>query len=157
MLAEAGEAFARTGGTKAEALHYLGSSHEVYPNKPENDPTFLYADCPYPVLSLYQGLAYMDFNQPKEAYHAFSQVEKLPATIIVPERIRLEIINHKAKAAIALGDLDLSTASITTGVNGAKTLGSQKRYSEAREAYQQMVVKWPKEQVVKDIAGLFQA
>ena len=76
---------------------------------------------------------------------------------IVTERIRLEIISRKAKAAIALGDLDLSTASMTTGINGAKALGSQKRYSEAQEAYQQMVVKWPKEQVVKDIAGLFQA
>lgn len=90
----------------------------------------------------------MDFNQPREAYHAFSQVEKLPE--------RLEIVNHKAKAAIALGDLDLSTANITAGVNGAKALSSQKRYSEAREAYQQMIVKWPKEQQVKEIAGLFQ-
>ncbi|SRR6266487_1619316 len=155
-LVEGGEALARSGGSKQDALRYLGMGYEVFPEQPQNDPARLYADCGTHTLILYEGLTRLDINQPKEALHALSQIEKVPSNIIIPERIRLEIINHQARAAVAAGDMGKGIATLQAAVTGAIALDSKKRYSEAKDAYNEMLVKWPKEQQVKQLAGLFQ-
>ena len=41
------------------------------------------------------------------------------------------------------------------GVQGAKTLGSQRQYNEAFQVYQQIPQAWRSEQGVKELADLF--
>jgi tetratricopeptide (TPR) repeat protein len=141
-------------GREPEALRYIRMAHEHFPENPEQDPCFLYADCGLQSLPLWEGLTYLDLGQPREAQSALERVEKLP-TIIVSERGRIEAINHQAEAALALGDQERFRAYIEMGVRGAKALGSEKRYNEAFDVYQQAKKLWRNEPGVKELRDLF--
>src|SRR5262249_5344126 len=69
-----------------EAIHYLGLAQDTFPEYPEGDPGFLYADCGLSSLNHYGGLISLEFNQPKKAWEIFAGVEKLRSKTVVPER-----------------------------------------------------------------------
>ena len=142
-------------GQEQEAVRCLRLAQEVFPEIPENDPGFLFADGGRFTLTLWEGLTRLDLDQPQEAWDAFAQIEQLPPTIIVPERMRLEIINHRAEAAIALGDQERFCAYIEAGITGAKNLGSERRYNEAFEVYKLAKQLWRNEPRVKELQDLF--
>jgi hypothetical protein len=138
-----------------EAVRYLHLAQEVFPEIPENDPSFLFADGGRFTLTLWEGLTRLELDQPGEAWNAFAQIEQFPPTILVPERIRLEIINHRAEAAVALGDQERFCAYIEAGVTGAKSLGSEKRYNEAFEVYKLAKRLWRHDPKIKELQDLF--
>ncbi len=88
------------------------------------------------------------------AQQTLSQHERLDATIVVPERIRVEIINHQAATAIAQGDMELFQAYFQAGVQGAKALGSDKRMQEAITNWKAARERWPHEQRVLELADV---
>ena len=122
-----------------KGLHYLDTAYEIFPNRPEDDPNYLFADAGIFTLELYEGLIYLDLKKGKEAYSAFSQIEKALSTIIVLERIRLEIVNHQGRAAIMKNNLDEYVASRKAGMTGAVAIKSRKRFDEAFNIFQQDV------------------
>jgi hypothetical protein len=91
-------------GNQQDALRYLGKAHEAFPSDPENDPSFSYAVCTPSVLYLYDGLTYMDLDQPQQAWDTLAKVDGLQPKMHVAESWRIEIINVQASAAAAPGD-----------------------------------------------------
>lgn len=61
----------KQGGQVDEALNALGHAYESFPEKPEEDPSFLYADCDYFTIVLWDGLVHLDIDQPEAARKAF--------------------------------------------------------------------------------------
>lgn len=129
-----------------ETLRYLGLASETFPNDPEADPNFAYAEFDFSHMILWEGIARSQLGQTSEALHIFHRSEQ--PGMAIPERVRIEIINHKAQAAIVAGDLEQSYVYIETGITGAKALGSQRRYNESHENFRQMRLIWPQEKRV---------
>jgi len=99
-------------GRETEALSSAELAERLYPRHPEQDPSFLYAEFTRASLTLEQGLSYLALAErfPSREYQqvaadVFARVEKT-AHAPVPDRIRFEIINHQANAAVLLNDLD---------------------------------------------------
>lgn len=142
-------------GQDQHALRCIQMAHESFPEHPEDDPCFPYADCGHLSLPLWEGFTYFDLGQPENAWNAFERVERLHTMTSIPERVRVEIVNHQAEVAIVLGDLERFHAYIDMGVNGARALGSEKRYNEAREIYRQAKLIWSKEPRIRELQDLF--
>jgi transcriptional regulator with XRE-family HTH domain len=145
-----------TYGRGREAQFYLEMAYESFPAAPADDPSYLYADCPYAVLVLYEGQAYLDLDRPDTAWASFEKLQG-PASAETPERIRLEVVNHQGRAAIALGDLEKYAWCLETGLTGAQRLGSQKRFDEAVSIYRQdLPAAWKHEAKITTLAERFQ-
>ena len=143
-------------GQKQEALKYLALTKETFPEHPEDDPSFLYADCGLSSIHHYEGLMYLEFNQPEKAWNTFAQVEGLKSKIVVPERTIIEIVNCQAESATAERDMEKACACIQTGVAGALRLKSEKRFNDTFTIYRQMRQVWPFERQIQSLAELFQ-
>jgi tetratricopeptide (TPR) repeat protein len=142
-------------GQEQEALRYLGIAHESFPAIPEQDPGYLYADSGLYSLLLWDGLIHLDLDQPKEAERAFARVDGLAPKIEVPERVRIEFLTYQATTYMALRELEQSCTYLEESVKASLALGSERRYSEAYETYQQMRQVWPQERKVKTLKSLF--
>lgn len=143
-----------------EALRYMSLAQEIYPEYPEGDPSFLYAEFTPSSMILEEGLThlalaqhYSDRAYPQQTWEVFSRFERLSVT--VPERIRVEIINNQAKTALAMNDMDVFCNRIEQGVYGAKALGSKRRRQEALDVYKEARQLWPNELRIKELADLF--
>jgi tetratricopeptide (TPR) repeat protein len=132
-----------------DALRSAGLAAELYPDHPEQDRSFLYAEFTPASLALEQGLAYMALAEeyPGRRYHQkaagiFARVDQLAPA---PERIRFEIVNHQAQTAILLADLDAFETYVTRGHDGAALLRSRQRRKEIEIAWQRARQAWPRE------------
>lgn len=142
-------------GQEQEALRYFAMSQEIFPEDPEADPAFVYADCGRSSLNHYGGLIYLELDQPQKAWEVFSEVEALKQKIVIPERTIVEIVNCQAEAAVAQRNLELASAHLKTGLVGAIKLKSERRFAETFAVYKQMRFVWPHEPEVKALAELF--
>ncbi len=151
-----GSAYARNGRQyKQEALRYLGLAHDGFPDHPEEDPNYLYTVCGLGVLHLYDGLTRLDLNQFQDAWNAFERVGGLKPNIIVPENFRVEIVNLQAQVAVSLKDMDQAYIHVHAGMEAAKTMGHKLRFDEAHDAYKRMLITWPNESRIKNLAEAF--
>lgn len=80
---------------------------------------------------------------------AWDAVARSAGTQSVSERSTNETIIYQADAARLIGDLRVYTGFLRDGAQMALTLGSQKRYAEAYEAYQRTPEKWRTEPQIK--------
>jgi len=103
-------------------------------------------------IVLWEGITYLELDQPERADQTFEHMTTLTR---MPERVRLEIINHRTEAAIGMGDLDRFEAHIKQGVAGANALGSKRRWEEAFNVYKQGRSVWRNESRVRDLGDLF--
>lgn len=141
VYAGAAAAFAQRGRTQ-EADFYSRFAYESFPDHPEHDPNVLSADNGRYMLAYYQGISYLEMGRPKDAGQAFESYKHY-AGVVVPERNRLEIMNHWGRAAIMMNDLETYRFCLKEGINGAVTLGSKKRFDEALNIFRQEVPrKW---------------
>ena len=140
---------------KENAFCHLTLAHDTFPEHPEVDPSFAYADCGISSLYHYAGLIHMEFDHFEKARDTFAQVEDLSSKVVVPERTRIEIINCQAEASLALRDIQSTCNLVEAGIIGAKKLQSEKRYNDTLTIYRQMRLIWPDEQQVKVLAELF--
>lgn len=138
-----------------EALRFLSIARESFPDAPEDDPGYLYADSGLYSLLLWEGLIHLDLDMPKEAEKAFARVDGLSPKIEVPERVRIEFLTYQAATYIALRELDQSCIYIEASAKSAIALGSERRYSEAFDTYQQMRQVWMYEPRIKALTDLF--
>jgi tetratricopeptide (TPR) repeat protein len=153
-------AYARNGQAE-EALRCLGLARETLPADNVFVPIFLSGDSGlfYLILmegetSLVLGDQHPDSHHYEQAGKVLAQIETLPSTIIVPERIRIEIINKQALAAMKAGKLERFGDYLERGIRGANTLGSEKRRREAAETYLEAQKVWPNEPQMKELADL---
>jgi tetratricopeptide (TPR) repeat protein/DNA-binding XRE family transcriptional regulator len=148
-------AYARC-GNQQDALRYIARAHETFPSDPESDPSFSYTVCTEAVLHLYDGLAYMDLDQPQQAWDALANVEGLNPKLHVAESWRIEIINLQASAAAELGDLERSCTYVEAGAHAAAMQGYEIWGSESADVFKQIQLHWPNEVRVKTLAEMFQ-
>jgi tetratricopeptide (TPR) repeat protein len=147
---------------RQEALRYMHLAQELYPEYPEADLSFLYAEFSPSSMILEEGLThlalarhYPDGQYPQQTWDTFARIEKLKTQTPIPERIRIEILNHQATTALVLKDVDTFCDRLEQGVDGAKRLGSEKRRQEAIEVYKDARKIWPHEIRVRELADLF--
>jgi len=144
-----------------EALEALALAQNHFPSYPEHDPSFLYADCSWPVLYQWEGKMYLhlaEHSSSKEYYQkawdAFAQAMK---TQLLHQRGKSEVTIDQANAARGIGELSVYTEHLRKGVEMAVTLKSQRRYQEAVTIYLQTPEKWLVEREIltlaKDVFG----
>jgi hypothetical protein len=134
----------------------------LYPEHPEQDPSYLYAEFTPASLTLEQGLAYVALAEryPAKGYqHRAADIlgsldDTAPAA--VPDRIRFEIINNQAKTAVLLGDIDAFEAHLHRGLDGVAALGSRQRLRELQRAWHDAKTRWPGEQRVTQLSERLQ-
>lgn len=83
-----------------------------------------------------------------------AQIDKWVPTTIVPRRV--ELMNRQADTSLKLGDMEQACTYVELAATSALQLGSDLRFSEASETYQQMQLTWPHERRIKGLAELFQ-
>jgi tetratricopeptide (TPR) repeat protein len=137
-----------------DAIRSAGLAEEVYPDDPERDPSFLYAEFAPAYLTLEQGLAYLALAEQypgrgyqQQAAGIFARIDR--ETSEAPDRIRLEIINHQAMAAVLLNDLDAFETYLCRALDGAVLLASRQRQREIRTAWGRAIQTWPREPRLK--------
>jgi DNA-binding SARP family transcriptional activator len=139
-----------------KALEAIELAKTYFPERPELDPSFLYADCGWSELYQWEGKMYLDLAQhyPDRGYYrqandAFARSAGLQS---IAERSASETIIHQADAARGLGDLELFTDCLRKGALMALSIGSQKRYSEAFDIFQRTPEKWLREQQIQELS-----
>jgi tetratricopeptide (TPR) repeat protein len=144
-------------GREQDAIRAAGQAEEMYPDRPEDDPSFLYAEFTPASLALEEGLAHLalaghfpDRGYQQQAAEIFD-LTRQPARVI-PERIRFEIVNHQAETAVLLGDLDAFEAFMSCGLDGITLLGSRQRLKEMQETWHRARTRWPGEHRLKALA-----
>jgi tetratricopeptide (TPR) repeat protein len=161
VVADLARAYASQ-GQKQKALAAIGEARTLFPSNQEEMPVFLAADEGLALLILYEGWVSIDLGrseQKREHYQraaqALAEIEHFPQALFVPERIRVEITNRRAQAAIALGNLDAFCHYTQQSAASFSTLKSAKRRQEALENWQAARQRWPKEPGVLELADLF--
>lgn len=144
-------------GRERETLESVELAEQLYPEQPEHDPSYLYAEFTRASLTLEQGLAFAALaeRRPERGYqqtaaNVFARVEHAVQTS-VPDRIRFEIINHQAATAVLLGDMEAFEVYMARGVEGAILLGSKQRQKEVRAAWRVANEAWPAEPRLRNI------
>ncbi|GHO48578.1 hypothetical protein [Ktedonospora formicarum] len=146
------------------ALEYLRRSQDLYPEQQERDPSFLCAEFSPSSLIMENGRTYLalheyfpDAGYDHQAMQTFQRLSATPEECVIPERIRMEVINYQAKADLYEKKLDMACEFLAKGIEGAQQLGSKKRRREAWETYQAMKQRYPDEKRLEQIADLFVA
>ena len=157
------EALSRCGRGR-ETSSYIQLAYETFPNYPEHDP-LLHAILAGPnvlTMSLYEGLTYINICDGKRAIDVFDgklfggRLNTYRSANTLPDRIRLEILNHQGQAAILSNDLEEYAHYLEEGIVGAVILKSQKRLDEALTTFrQEMPPAWRNERQIKDIVERF--
>ncbi len=149
-----------------EALRCRDKAREIFPEPPEKDASFPYAQFGHSSMLLWEALMYRGLSQhdqarkyQEEARDTFSLLatpsSTSPSSTLVPERIRIEAVNYLAELAVTQGDLHLSCDYLEQGARGAKALGSEKRRQEAVTIWRKARETWPDEQRVMKLADVF--
>jgi tetratricopeptide (TPR) repeat protein len=168
VLAEASRAYAQH-GQEQEALRCIGEARAIFPGEVGDASGFLLADTGLFALMLFDSQTRLDLGKQyedahdlaqaqthyKEADNALAQIEALSATVMIPDRILLEIINQQALTAIKVNNLENFEKYFIRGIQGANILGSQKRRQEAIANWKEARKVWPDELRVLQLADLF--
>lgn len=136
------------------ADRYLHLLHAIPTATMTDIPSSIYADFSLPLVILYEGQAYRYLNQPENAWNAYAQLETQRAAILVPERIRLEVVNHRAEAALLLNDQERFYDTLQEGITGAKTIQSVRRGQEVVDLYNVAQGRWMGDVRVRDLEEL---
>ncbi len=145
-----------------EAIRSAGLAEEMYPDHPEEDRSFLYAEFTPASLTLERGLAYVALAEqyPGRGYQRmaagiFAHADRaLPAA--VPDRIRFEIVNHQARTAVLQDDLDAFETYMGRGLDGVELLRSRQRRKEVRQAWKHAQARWPGERRLQAVSERLQ-
>ncbi len=146
------EASARVGKAQ-EAHRFQGLAHDTFPGEPQNDLHFAYTHFNHFTRVNFEGLMYIHLGQPKQAWNTFAAIEKQIPAALVPQKV--ELLVRQSLALVMLEDLPESCEHLELATMAALKLGSDLRYDEASEIYDQMLLKWPYEQRVRRLGELF--
>jgi len=118
-----------------------------------------YVDYDYSEIVLTWGLAHARTGHPEEALNSFSEIidtTTLQTKLPVSERARVEFLNHMALASVkrSAKDMEETIRYWQMGIQGAKTLRSEQRFSEATTTYEIMDSIWPNDKQVTSLREL---
>jgi tetratricopeptide (TPR) repeat protein len=160
LFAEFAHAYAQQ-GHEQETLHYIGEAREVFPLDTGSSPIFLSTDYGEHSLILFEGLVHLDLSEhcphggyQQHAERALAQVNHVSHPLLIPERFRVEIVNHQALAAVKVGNMESFLQYTTEGVQWSKNLHSEKRMEEIRKNWKKARELWPHEQRLSEVLEL---
>jgi tetratricopeptide (TPR) repeat protein len=137
-------------GREQDAIRAAGDAEELYPDNPEQDPSFLYAEFTPASLTLERGLAFVALaeqfpgrNYSNKAAGIFDHLNNM--TTAVPARIRFEIINNQAATAVLRSDFEAFESYASQAIEGAALLASKRRLRELTVAWGKAARLWPRE------------
>ena len=168
VQAELAHAYAQHGKDQ-EALRSIEKATLLFTEEDAHTPVYISTDYGRFQLILFEGLCNLDLGRSQEIQgqetraHAYyqnasqqlRQIDQLEESILVPERIRVEITNQQAFAAVKEGHLDEFVLFLQEGLKGAKVLASEKRRQEAISAWRVARERWPQEKQIEDLADIF--
>ena len=140
-----------------QVLRLLERAYNSFSNNKEDMSKPVYFDCTLPNLILREGLAYRYLGNYRAATDTFARI-KTSAPGETDGRTWVEIKLHQASVALMhpQRNMEETIALWTEGMNGAKGLRSEKRFSEACQVYTTMECLWPHEQRIRDLRDLIQ-
>jgi tetratricopeptide (TPR) repeat protein len=149
-------------GQAREALDYFSQARDAFSASSDASlSAYLSTDEGEWRLILDEGLVQLELSkhdqQPehfREAERALAQIERLPETVLVPERARLEILNRRAQVAIGSGEMEAFTAYSLQVAQGLQHFPSQKRRQELLVNLKRAVTVWPRDARVSDLFDL---
>ncbi|WP_149404028.1 hypothetical protein [Dictyobacter arantiisoli] len=157
---ELAHAYAQHGMMK-ESLYALNQAQDLFPGSVEAPP-FLQKDYGRHSLLLFSGLTYVDISRHAEkskyTHQAANELAKVdhPGTDRIPQRFLVEIRNQQALAAVHDQNFDDFERYLKLGVEGARSLKSEKRRQEAFSTLLAAGRAWPHEsRKVLQLAELF--
>lgn len=140
-------------GREHDSVRANGKAETLYPERPEQDPSFLYAEFTPASLTLERGLGFVALAErfpgrsyAQQAARIFQQ--GTAPGLAIPDRIRLEIVNHQARTAVLLRDLDAFEVFMHQGLDGVTRLASRQRLREMRTTLHHARARWPAERLV---------
>ena len=161
LHAELSVVYGKTGRLQ-EAIRSAELAEEGYPDQPEHDPSFLYAEFTPASLTLEKGLAYVALAEQfpgrdyqHKAAEFFARIDDGGSTP-APDRIRFEIANNQARTAVLLDDIDAFETHLSRGLEGVALLGSNQRRREAELAWDRAIKKWPRERRIRALSEQLQ-
>lgn len=127
----------------------LGDAEAMYADLLRDDPTDQWE------AKMYLDLARHDQRQDyyKSARNILEQSTRIHA---VSERCMIETVIYQTSAALGLHDLDDYASCLKVGASTAFQIGSQRRYQEALDLYQQVPKDWKQEPKIQNLAAFFQ-
>lgn len=152
-----GVAYAQSGQAR-EAQECLALAHAAFPEKPENDTSFLFADFGLSSFISWKTTAQLQLVKhklavPEDAWKTLTHAERLHFHGITKGSAHIQ--NLQAETALALDDLELFVHFLTLGVQGAKRLKSTRRLQEAIDCYRTAQKQWPNEKAIQDLVDVF--
>lgn len=149
------EAYAQC-GEEQKALHYIGLAQEHFPDYPEGDQSYIYAECGLTTLYQWEGKMYLElvdhFTDRGYQQRASDALMKSIGATSLNDRCTNETIIYQADAARVLGELSIYAGSLRQSVQMAVGIGSKKRYSETLQVYQRTPNPWIKEPQIQLLA-----
>lgn len=146
------EAQARMGLVQ-EAQRAHGQALDIFPGIPEDDPQYEYTHFNHFTLANFQGLMYLQLEQPREAWQVFARVDRIIPQGLIPQRV--ELLTRQAATSLELNELEQTCTYLESATVASTDLGSDLRYSENSETYLRAQAKWSQEKRVKALAELF--
>ncbi|HEU5383654.1 MAG TPA: helix-turn-helix transcriptional regulator [Ktedonobacteraceae bacterium] len=138
---------------EGEAHSFLELAQEAFPTHAEDDPNYTYTHFSNAVVTLFEGMMYLNLNQPEATWRTFAHLDHTLSADLVPDRLELTV--RQAAAACAMGEPDLTCHYLETAVSMAHGLGSQLRVDESYEIYERLLARWENEPAVKALEELF--
>ncbi len=151
-------AYSAQNGHRDEALTALHMATQTFfSTTPANE--FSYMDYDYSEIALTWGLVHARTGHPEDALQSFTEIidpTTLATKMPVSERVRVEFLNHMALASVKspTKDMERTIKYWQAGIEGAKTLHSEQRLSEAVTAYEIMEGVWPGDRRITNLREL---
>ena len=165
LFAGLAHAYAQNGQNQ-EALRSIQKARAIFPGDSSIVPSFVLADCGLFSLIMDEGRTHLVLGQNennatsaafyyKQSEKALAQIEELSATIVIPERFRIEIVNQQALLSVKVGNLENFRKYLAEGAHGAQMLQSEKRRQEVIANWKEARNMWPHESQIRELADLF--
>jgi hypothetical protein len=143
-----------------QAKHAMQMAQDCFPSHPEQSASFFYADCAWDTLYQWEAKMYLDLAQhdQRQNYYksAWNILDQSTGIHAVSERCTIETVIYQITAALGLHDLDIYASYLKVGASTALQIGSQRRYQEAFDLYQQAPKSWKQELQMQDLTAFFQ-
>lgn len=138
-----------------EAFRFLELAYEHFPEKYDNEPSYLSTICRYSTLIICSGLHHLHFGQPDEAAKIFAHIDGLQPKISMPERIRIDLLNCQVEVFAELKHMEQACYYLEAAGKASIAIGSERRFQESFTVFQQMQKTWKDEPLIRNLESIF--
>ncbi|EFH80275.1 helix-turn-helix transcriptional regulator [Ktedonobacter racemifer] len=142
-------------GQQQDALRFMERAYEHFPTNVDSEPYYLHTICRYSTLVFFDGLNYLEMNQPRKAEEILGSIDGLHPKIQIPERVRIELLKYQVEVFLALNSMEQACVYLEAAAKASLVIGSQRHFQESFHLFLQMQQKWKMEPQIQQLADLF--